>query len=545
MEGIYIPRKNCRKMENLSLAKDKAEKFLLGIIEATNRKIINYRKPEDPREYFENWPLRFEAYSYIGHKYKQKDLVHDIKELWRRWIYLSHKNELGFNKIFWPFRCQHEVHADFEWGEEVIYFPSPAFEKHVSMFRVKEMLKIGGYSLNFEEGVYELINILFTGLPSFKKYGTEDNYNWQIVRCPSLRNKLNLFIRYIASDIHRNVFFRNLFSLDGNEENCPNSEYSPLYHQASCSFFLFFSYLKEEYLDLAKKAAEILINKQDIKGTFDNDVLVTCLCASLIHATNADPSESVINRALEYVLSKQNKKGYWDFMYENEDEQGCSTGWRAFSTVIALETIDLITNDRNLPIWVDRTKLPGKYQGYTDPRIPPPKPLEIPEGTTWKEIAIRFISNEAVQITAGTSHLGVKNFAELGFKNEKNQMPTHQWETLRTLAIAKGELTREDGALNNEEISILIKRISILRNKLKALFDLSDNPFFPFKKSNSYKTKFNISLREESDDDELLIANDEIIEDFMSDIRKKESRAQKQIKIERIEEVKRKNKDTE
>jgi hypothetical protein len=127
--------------------------------------------------------------------------------------------------------------------------------------------------------------------------------------------------------------------------------------------------------------------------------------------------------------------------------------------------------------------------------------LDVPEGTTWDSVIIRFISDDAVEIRAGKRSLGAKNFAELGFSDARKggKCPNKLWELLSLLAKRRGELPT--GVLDTKENNFLKKRVSDLGIKLKLIFGIKDNPFHPYRKARSYRVKFVISKREEADDE--------------------------------------------
>ena len=109
------------------------------------------------------------------------------------------------------------------------------------------------------------------------------------------------------------------------------------------------------------------------------------------------------------------------------------------------------------------------------------------------------------------------------------------------LAKVKGVLKITDDILSEKERDTLEKRISLLRNKVKILFGTADDPFQPYKKSNCYDTKFNISVREKIDDK--TFRNDKIKEVYNLEIEKKEIQQAGKIKFKRLEEIKGKKED--
>jgi hypothetical protein len=124
-------------------------------------------------------------------------------------------------------------------------------------------------------------------------------------------------------------------------------------------------------------------------------------------------------------------------------------------------------------------------------------PLDIPEGLLWGDISMRFLDKECLDIRAGGKPLGAKNFAVLGFENKKNKSPDTIWFTLFALGENEGEITWKGRDRSGELSSKLKKNISILRKRLKDLFAISEDPFYPYIEKRAYKAKFSITVRKE------------------------------------------------
>ncbi|MCK4430259.1 MAG: hypothetical protein KAW19_03055, partial [Candidatus Aminicenantes bacterium] len=343
-------------MENLKKAKERAENYLYRTIEQKWDSFVKNEKQEPripvlirergrpPRtirikfikmkrmDYFElmNWPLRFEAYSYLWHRYKNKinSFARELRELWDEWIELSKKGLIGSETIFWP----DNLHFYEICEEGIESFPVFEIERHISMFRAKEILEIGGYDVYFNRAKKRIINML-----DFNPFGflseNDARIIWQVVRSPFIKSEISEHLKVMALRII--------------DDTPLESEYSPIYqsptfHKASSVFFLCFGFSGNEFLDLAKKDISQLIDKQKKNGSFGFDVLTTCLAASSIHFTKLDRSESVCDKAVEYILEKQNKEGYWDFLFGESNSHGDRTDWNVLSTVVVLETLDLV-----------------------------------------------------------------------------------------------------------------------------------------------------------------------------------------------------------
>ena len=105
---------------------------------------------------------------------------------------------------------------------------------------------------------------------------------------------------------------------------------------------------------------------------------------------------------------------------------------------------------------------------------------------TWEEITICFLSDERVQITNGTA-TETRNYGELGFASKKNGSPVQAWGTLRTFARYDGviSIARDSG-----QWAVLEKRVQEIRSKLKAHFNLTDDPIRFIKKTASTRHSY-------------------------------------------------------
>src|SRR3989338_1343861 len=128
------------------------------------------------------------------------------------------------------------------------------------------------------------------------------------------------------------------------------------------------------------------------------------------------------------------------------------------------------------------------------------KNIELPEDTKWQNITIRFIDNDDnVEISVKGRTICTASFVEMGFENTKNNRPNYQWGMLQTLALQKGEISWGN-VLNTpiKDRNKYKKRIQKLSDTLKEYFQMSEYPFYPYKKEGSYKIKFNL-MRSYSD----------------------------------------------
>ncbi|RJP75715.1 MAG: hypothetical protein C4524_11510 [Candidatus Zixiibacteriota bacterium] len=115
-----------------------------------------------------------------------------------------------------------------------------------------------------------------------------------------------------------------------------------------------------------------------------------------------------------------------------------------------------------------------------------------PPGLRWEEVVISFVSNDSIKIQAqGTS---VRfTFAEIGFKDgRKGDLPDSLWIFFRDALAANGGEIRWKTKLTGGQRGKEKAKISELRRRLKMIIEISDDPFFPYRKTHAYKTKFTL-----------------------------------------------------
>lgn len=532
-------------MDEVKKAKEKAEMYLFKIIEQEWNGIIKYDEPMDLFDYFDkqDWPLRFEAFSYVGHRYKHKinSFAREIRDLWNEWVRLNKKDLIGSKFFFWPAQYEKRTFQDLSEdlnGKKTNIKPNE-IENHISMFRAKEILGIGGFDTYFDEAKNRLLNILFSR-PHLSRELGDAKIIWQIVRSPFLRNELFSYLKAIAQKIVEGERY-NKFIVPQDPNETVLFSHDNLYVHNMNLFFLCFGNFGDTVSNLAKKAMLRIIDTQEKNGCFEYSDLQTCLSASLIYFMELDPSNSICEKAIEYLLTKQQEDGSWMFLFGGSLEAVKSNSWKVLSTVIVLETLDLITKNEPLPIWTTQEKNAPNLEEEKFRQVQQDGLFSIPEGVSWEAVHMYFIGDEEVVVNVSNKSFGANNFAALGFLNKKDKKPVNLWRTLSTLAKAKGELSIIDDDLAEKERDNLKKSMSLLRKKLKLLFRTTDDPFYRYKECGSYKTRFLISFREILDGNSL--KHDEIIEDFHNDIEQKELQQAKNIKSKRFEEIKGRKKD--
>jgi len=121
-------------------------------------------------------------------------------------------------------------------------------------------------------------------------------------------------------------------------------------------------------------------------------------------------------------------------------------------------------------------------------------PLPTPRGVTWRDVFIRFVSDFAVQITVLDATL-TRNFVELGFEDQrgkKKPKPDSSWVLLRKLAEMGGAIANETEA--GMPWPKVEKAVQTLRQRLRHLFRIPDDPFESYRKAKCYRANFNVEF---------------------------------------------------
>lgn len=114
--------------------------------------------------------------------------------------------------------------------------------------------------------------------------------------------------------------------------------------------------------------------------------------------------------------------------------------------------------------------------------------ITVLSGTTWPDVAIRFLSDHRVEIKVrGERH--TLDYAEAGFEDRRSQKPNTAWVMLRQIA------EHQQVSRSVTKPVAVEKAIQSLRKTLQALFGLQDDPFLPFRQAKSYQPKFQVSVK--------------------------------------------------
>jgi len=462
-------------------AKEKAERYLNEIVDKSLDNIVN---SENYEEIPEGWPLQLEAYIYLGHKYKNltNDLSTKVRNLWLNWadFYERKTQRYGRYNFFWP-TCEEFTimvsHEDFD--TDVGHW----IECHMAMFRAKENLNIVGFNKYFNEAKRRLGSLLieFDVFTNYRK----NRILWQIARSPNLCMMLQDYLGTVSNRLLEEERLRKICDLE--RKDFKNN----IHFLIRASFFLVLFNEKDEFINISKKILVRLADEQERNGSFLNDIISTCIAISALNISNIDSSGIISDKAIKWLLNEQKDEGYWkargpSWSYDLPE-------FDVLSTVFVLETIDIITNNKVLPIWAEGSTISEPViQKRKYSRIKPIHPFKTPAGVNWHDITIRFISEEVVQIRAGSASEG-RDFKQMGFEFRDLKRPDILWEALKEFGKHQGEISFYDGNLNSKIKKNLKYNVYALKIRLRVLFGIKNNPFYPFdRKKGSYRTKFNI-----------------------------------------------------
>jgi hypothetical protein len=155
------------------------------------------------------------------------------------------------------------------------------------------------------------------------------------------------------------------------------------------------------------------------------------------------------------------------------------------------------------PLVKELTKLAAMMEQPVDSSAPEttkakycPYRFPTPHGTKWEGISIIFTSPYAVRIKV-KDLIRRYSYAELGFADRrKADSPDTRWGILRIIAEHQGELVAGHDYFDPKIFGRLKASIKELRQRLKAIFGLADDPFCPYSathiKKKGYRTRFDI-----------------------------------------------------
>ncbi|RJQ74156.1 MAG: hypothetical protein C4519_17170 [Desulfobacteraceae bacterium] len=133
-------------------------------------------------------------------------------------------------------------------------------------------------------------------------------------------------------------------------------------------------------------------------------------------------------------------------------------------------------------------KIPSAITAEQTPKSIFPSPPDL----RWEEVVISFVSNDSIRIQArGKSERFT--FAEIGFKDgRKGDLPDSIWKFFRDGLAANGGEIHWKTKLDSTDKGKLKAIISKLRARLKSITGLKEDPFFPYRRTHGYNTKFTL-----------------------------------------------------
>ncbi|MGB7061154.1 MAG: hypothetical protein WBF13_02225 [Candidatus Zixiibacteriota bacterium] len=114
-------------------------------------------------------------------------------------------------------------------------------------------------------------------------------------------------------------------------------------------------------------------------------------------------------------------------------------------------------------------------------------PMELPPGTKWEDINIKFLDGHNVKISVGDLNLKT-DYKEMGFEDKRRQLPNNQWKFLEVLATSRCQVAWGESAASWS----LKKSKQLLSKTLKEYFQIQEDPFHPYKQEKAYKIRIRL-----------------------------------------------------
>lgn len=115
------------------------------------------------------------------------------------------------------------------------------------------------------------------------------------------------------------------------------------------------------------------------------------------------------------------------------------------------------------------------------------------KGLRWEEVTLAFISDDILRVSAHSTSKKF-NYSEIGFLDGRmGDKPDTRWRLLIVLASQDG--LSWNSAVDQTTQNRAKKAISELRQRLKAIVGIDDDPFFPYKKKRGWQPRFRLEDR--------------------------------------------------
>lgn len=305
-------------LKDISDAKERGEAFLLRAIDEKFENVVGAFREKKSRntdfwfnEFFD-WPIRFEAFAYLGNKHKHlvPKFARELRKLWDLWIDLMDKSDVEDKRVFWPTsvvaweKVNPIVRQVFQLDESTAFreVPDSAVKCHVAMFRAKETLGIGGYETYFENAREMIANLLLN--KNLFDTWLNSSVLWQISRSTSLRRCLKDQIRLVLPELKKKIQEQAqevILSIGHRKDKGtgnPKARESfgkgvyDLDFWANVGFFLGLNDLGKEMNELANAQALKILDLKYPNAWFEDSVQTTCLALSFLKLVDSDPSMS-------------------------------------------------------------------------------------------------------------------------------------------------------------------------------------------------------------------------------------------------------------
>lgn len=136
---------------------------------------------------------------------------------------------------------------------------------------------------------------------------------------------------------------------------------------------------------------------------------------------------------------------------------------------------------------IDRTALESALPVARHAAKGPIRVFPTPPGATWEGVALA-VEEFHVRVRVGDV-AGRFGFAEAGFEDRREgNAPDDVWALLRLLARFRGTLGTGDAVATKP--GVLKQRVSVLRDRLRALLALDGDPFHPTRRGQPYRARF-------------------------------------------------------
>jgi len=211
------------------------------------------------------------------------------------------------------------------------------------------------------------------------------------------------------------------------------------------------------------------------------------------------PEAEAIGRKIIGAIMSKDLKSKISSSERNIDEELRRINYEIISkdmTSHVLWATGTFINKNDLVNWAIDNKQKPKFLFHGGKEIS----SSFPTDTKWEDMTWTLLAHDLVRVEVkGISKR--YNYSDLGFTDKrKGDHPDNKWAIFIIFAENNGEVdwnTKLDKKQSNN-LSAVVKDI---RKRLKNFFNISDDPFHPYRQTKSYKTKFTIIDARENRDE--------------------------------------------